>query len=389
MRILIALTYYRPHVSGLTIYAERLARGLADRGHDVTVLTSRFDEQLREEENLGGVRIVRVPVLRKLSKGVIMPRFAVRARTEITTHDVVNVHMPQLEASLITELARKGNKPAILTYQCDLRLPPGILNRIVEGCLRPLNRIAARRCDAIVASSDDYAQHSAFLSRHRTKVRAIRPFLALVDEDQSVTRDLLEKWQLGPGPLIGFAARFAAEKGVEVLLNALPAILKEFPTVKIAFTGASQGTIGEETYAKRLAPLIERFRDQLIFLDLLPDAAMPSFYGLCDVIAVTSLNSTEAYGLVQPEAMLCGTPVVASDLPGVREPVRETGMGIVVPPGNPEALAKAVKHILHTPAAYQRERALIKEQFDPQKSLQAYEQLFEECGDGDPEQSCA
>ena len=54
MRILIALTYYRPHVSGLTIYAERLARGLARRGHAVTVLTSRFAPWLPARERWTG-----------------------------------------------------------------------------------------------------------------------------------------------------------------------------------------------------------------------------------------------------------------------------------------------------------------------------------------------
>jgi hypothetical protein len=63
MRILIALTYYRPHVSGLTIYAERLARGLARRGHAVRVLTARFATTLAARETVDGVEIVRVPVL--------------------------------------------------------------------------------------------------------------------------------------------------------------------------------------------------------------------------------------------------------------------------------------------------------------------------------------
>src|SRR5262245_2257853 len=106
MRILIALTYYRPHVSGLTIYAERLARGLARRGHAVTVLTSQFAATLAGREEVDGVDIVRVPIATKVSKGVIMPRFPFYAATYLGRCDVVNVHMPQFEAALLSSLGR-------------------------------------------------------------------------------------------------------------------------------------------------------------------------------------------------------------------------------------------------------------------------------------------
>ncbi|NMB61043.1 MAG: glycosyltransferase, partial [Chloroflexi bacterium] len=72
MKILIELTYYRPHTSGLTIYAERLAEALAKRGHTVTVLTSQFDKSLARDEMMDGVHVVRLPVLLRISKGVVM-----------------------------------------------------------------------------------------------------------------------------------------------------------------------------------------------------------------------------------------------------------------------------------------------------------------------------
>lgn len=382
MRILVALTYYRPHVSGLTIYAERLARGLAARGHRVTVLTSRFDATLAAEEIRDGVHVVRVPVARKVSKGVIMPTFPARAWTAIGDHDVVNVHMPQLESPLLTELARWRRRPVVLTYQCDLRLPPGLFNRVVERALRPLNQLAAARCHRIVTTTDDYARHSPFLAAHGAKLRTIPPLLDDCAEDPARTRELAAAYGLDAGPLIGFAARFAAEKGVEVLLDALPEIVAEFPDVRVVFTGAYRDTIGEDAYLARLQPAIDRHRQRLVFLDLLPDAAMPSFYALCDVLAVTSLNATEAYGLVQPEAMRVGTPVVASDLPGVREAVRRTGMGLTVPPGDARALAAAILRILRQPGEFRRPVEEIRQLFAPEPSLRLYEELFEELADG-------
>ncbi len=383
MRILIALTYYRPHVSGLTIYAERLARGLAARGHRVTVLTSRFDPALPRREHRDGVDVVRVPIARKVSKGVLMPSFPLHAWQAIGDHQIVNVHMPQLEATLLTEMARLRGRPIVLTYQCDLRMPPGLLNRLVERALVPLNALAAARCDAIVTTSDDYAAHSRFLARHAAKLQTIPPPIDARGEDPAQTRALADRWRLTEGPLIGFAARFAAEKGVEVLLAALPRVVERFPTVRVVFTGAHRDTIGEEAYLESLRPALERHRDRLVFLDLLPDAAMPSFYALCDVLAVTSLNSTEAYGLVQPEAMQAGTPVVASDLPGVREAVRRTGMGMLVPPGDATALADALIAVLGDRARYAANAAAARAQFAPEHSLQLYEALFERlCGGG-------
>ena len=382
MRILIALTYYRPHVSGLTIYAERLARGLARRGHAVTVLTARFAPWLAARETVDGVAIIRVPILAKLSKGVIMPLFPFYAAASIGRCDVVNVHMPQFEAALLAGLGRLRRRGVVLTYQCDLHLPGGWFNRLVEASLRPLNRLAAAAADAVVTTSDDYARHSPYLSRYDATRHAIAPLVDLPQPSAAETAHLVERWQLDRGVRIGFAARFAAEKGVEYLLRALPAVLNAFPQARVVFTGAYKDTVGEEAYWQRLAPLLERHRPHLVFLDLLPAEAMPSFYTLCDVVAVTSLNSTEAFGMVQVEAMLCGTPVVATDLPGVREAVRRTGMGRIVPPRDPDALAAALVDVLRHRQQYLRPRAAVAAEFDLERSLREYEALFEAAAGG-------
>ncbi|HBO34715.1 MAG TPA: glycosyltransferase family 1 protein, partial [Anaerolineaceae bacterium] len=73
MRVLISSTYFYPYSSGLSVYAFRLAESLAERGHDVVVLTSQFNDELDRLQEYGKLKIVRVPVLAKLSKGVLMP----------------------------------------------------------------------------------------------------------------------------------------------------------------------------------------------------------------------------------------------------------------------------------------------------------------------------
>src|SRR5512135_1274710 len=112
MRILMVLTYYHPHWTGLTAYAKRLAEGLARRGHAVTVLTSRHEASLPEEEFLEGVRVVRVPVLkRRISRGVLMPTFPAALWREMKRADVVQIHTPLLEAPLITFFGKLRHEP--------------------------------------------------------------------------------------------------------------------------------------------------------------------------------------------------------------------------------------------------------------------------------------
>jgi glycosyltransferase involved in cell wall biosynthesis len=376
MRILIALTYYRPHVSGLSIYAERLARGLARHGHSVTVLTSRFHPSLPARERSGGVDIIRVPVSMKISKGVIMPLLPLYAVTLVRRHQVVNIHMPQFEAALLALLGRVYSKAVVLTYQCDLRMPAGLFNRLVQHSLRPLNHAAARLAHRIVTTTDDYAQHSDFLHQYANKLTAIAPLIEMPLPDPAVVQRLSDRWGLNGRARIGFAARFAAEKGVEYLLQALPRVLEEVHDAQLVFTGAYKGTVGEEDYLASLSPLMQRYADRLTFLDLLSPEEMAGFFSLCDVLAVTSLNSTEAFGMVQVEAMLSGTPVVASDLPGVREAVRRTGMGQIVPARDPAALAAALVRVIQRRSDYVRPRADVARTFDLEESIRRYEELF-------------
>jgi glycosyltransferase involved in cell wall biosynthesis len=182
-----------------------------------------------------------------------------------------------------------------------------------------------------------------------------------------------------PSPVIGLATRFAAEKGIDTLVAALPTLRERFPRLQVLFAGPHENIVGELQYRERLAPAISSQGDRWKFVGTLdPVTEMPAFFGALDCLLVPSVNSTESFGLVQVEAMLCGTPVVASDLPGVREPTRMTGMGLVVPPGNPDALADGVTRVLEERSRFDRPRAEIAELFDLDRTLESYEELFED-----------
>lgn len=377
MRILTALTYYRPHYSGLTIYAERLARALAEHGHHVTVLTSQYDRSLPPREALDGVEILRLPVRLRISKGVIMPSILYWAWKLARQSDVVHLHLPQLDAAPIAVIGRLLGKPTILTYHCDLRLPDGLVHTIANQVSHLANHISAQLSEAIATNTLDYAEQSPFLRRYLAKVRVISPPVTLPAVSETDLEAFRNKAGIEPGQrIIGMAARLATEKGVEFLVEALPAVLEKHPGARVLFVGQYQNVFGEEAYAQQLAPLIQALGKHWSFLGILPPVEFTAFLHTADVVVLPSINSTESFGMVQVEAMTCGTPVVSSDMPGVRQPVSMTGMGMIVPPGDAAALAQAVIRILDRPEDYQRDIQALIQQFSPQAIAEVYEALF-------------
>ena len=376
MKILIVLTYYRPHISGLTIYVERLARALAARGHHVTVLTSHYEKDLPLREVLDGVTVLRHPVLFRLSKGSIMPGFLSRAWMLMRQNDVVSVHLPQAEGGMLAFVGRfLAHKPVVLTYHCDLQMPPGIFNRIVDRVVFVSNLLAMVFARAIVAYTEDYARHSPVLSKFKKKTVVIYPPIEMPAPDPSAVAAIRQRFHSEGHVVVGFAARFAAEKGVDYLINSIPFVLARIPNIKYLLAGEYQNVIGENVW-ERLQPQIHQYSEHLHFLGRLPNHEMGNFFGACDVLTVPSINSTESFGLVQVEAMLSGCPVVATNLPGVREPIRLTGMGEIVPIKDARALADAIVRVLQNRERYVRPRQEVLEMFALEKTVAAYEKLF-------------
>ncbi|MGE0812985.1 MAG: glycosyltransferase family 4 protein [Vicinamibacterales bacterium] len=370
MRVLVVLTYYRPHISGLTIYAERQARALRARGHEVTVLTSRFDPRLPRREIADGVRVERVPVLARISKGVLMPSLGWRATREVLRHDAVLLHLPQIDAAGIALRARALGRPTVVVYHCDLRLPRGLHYWLAERAVGWAHDVALRAADHVVTHSDDFAAHSSRLRRCAARVVAVPPPVPAESPPAARTPPR--------PPVIGMATRFASEKGVSVLLEALPRVFARVPDATVLFAGPVDDVWGEAELRARLLPRIAPLEaaGRWRFTGVLPDDAMPAFYRRLSVLAVPSLNSTESFGLVQIEAMLRGVPVVASDLPGVRQPIRLTGFGAVVPVGDAAALADALVAQIERPAGPRQPLAELAHHFSPDEHAVAIERLL-------------
>jgi glycosyltransferase involved in cell wall biosynthesis len=329
------------------------------------------------------VKIVRTPVAARISKGVLMPDFGPMAWKLSRQADVLHLHLPQFDAPGLAMRGRLLRKPVVLTYHCDLHLPEGMFNGFVDRVVHFQNTMAGRMANAIVTYTRDYGVHSPYLSQYvDQKLVIIPPPVDLEPANADDDAAFRLKHNLGARPIIGISARLASEKGVEVLLKALPRVLQVCPDALVLHAGPYRKIIGEEAYAERLAPVFEQFKDQYKLLGTLSGRELTAFYRSLDVLCICSLNSTESFGLVQIEAMRNGVPVVACNLPGVRQPVVMTGMGEVTEVGDAGALAEAIIRVLEDHDRYAKDAGLIGDCFLPAQTATDYARLFDSLANG-------
>ena len=376
-RILMFTGYYLPYISGMTIYAQRLAEGLVRRGHQVTILCSHHDARLPLREDLDGVQVVRSRVLFGFRKGVVMPLFWYDLQRLLRDHDIFHRHVPGLlDAYISTRIARAMHKPVIFTHHCDIYLPFGLLNDAITAAMHTELRYAAELADLIISYSQDYAAYSRFLSHNRSKLRTVFPPIKIGTPDDAQAQAWRTRLGLDGRRIIGFAGRFAADKGGDVLLRAIPRILESVPDAHVVFAGEFAQVRGE-TFFDECQGLLDPVRERVTFLGNVNPADMPNFYRMCDVATVPSTNSTESWGMWQNEAMLCGTPVVTSDLPGVRVSIRTTGMGELVRPHDWQGLAEALVRVLNDRGRYLVAKQDPRVVFDPERTIDAYEAWYD------------
>ena len=377
MRVLITSTYFHPYSSGLSVYALRLARGLAELGHEVCVLTSQYDPKLAPEESLAGFRVVRVKVGMKLSKGVLMPGFHTQAKKWIAWADVVNVHMPQFESVVIARLAKRAKKPLVVTYHCDLVMSGGWFSRLAGWVTTQLGKWTLKQAQVIVQNTLDYAENSAVLKPYLEKVVEVpTPVDSLDPVPEEAISFRLRFGLMESDKVLGLAGRVASEKGYEYLAQALPLVWQKYPTARVVHAGSWKGVIGEEAYLAKVEQMIQPFGDKWKSLGFLSDEDFMRFFAACDLLVFSSLNATESFGIVQIEALSQGTPVVASDLPGVRQPVLRTGIGRIVPVRDAESLAKGIISILEEGPGARKVPETYLGQFDQKKVAERYQEIY-------------
>jgi glycosyltransferase involved in cell wall biosynthesis len=374
VKLLVILTYYYPHWTGLTAHAVRVAECLAERGVQVTVLTTRHSPELARDEMINGVRVVRLQPVSRFSRGMIVPAFPVAAARLIAEHDVVQMHTPLPESPIVGLLCRLQGKPLLMTHHGDLVFPAGLANRVIEAAGYYVLRLAGMLSSSVTSYSRDYAEHSRLLSHFRHKLHYVFPPVEIPQPDERVALAWKTELGLADKTLLGFAGRWVEEKGFDSLLKALPLVREQIPNAHLIYAGEPR-VVYDDFYVECL-PYIEPIKDNVTILGLIRDPQrMANFYAMCDLFVQPS--RTDMMGLVQLEAMLCGTPVVVSDIPGARVVVRSTGFGALAPPDSPAALSSTIVDVLSRREQFVPDRESVRRHFSTEKSIDQYQELLE------------
>lgn len=374
MKILFFSTYFHPYLSGITA-SPRLALEHLAQKHEVTVLAFSHTAGLPSREKTGRLTVIRLPYLTRLSKGFISPQsFPVFFR-EAGRHDAIVLNLPEFEGFPLALLGRLRGKKVYSLLNCMVELPGGPAEKIIQAGLETSVRLQLRLSRKILTYTQDYFDSIPSLAAYKNRVEIVSPCMKEKPEDPAFRNKLKrlknkDRW-------VGFAGRMAREKGIEYLIAALKKT--ETPRPVLVFAGPEPGeVVGENAYAQAIRQEMNESRIPHLFLGRLTEGQMGAFYRTIDILALPSVNRTEAYGMVQAEAMMAGTPVVASSLPGVRVPVQATGMGLTAAPGDSSALARAMEKILDNRHAFSgvKQKAKARSLFSLDKALASYDRIF-------------
>jgi rhamnosyl/mannosyltransferase len=304
-----------------------LAEGLAERW-EIHVAVSHDRPSRTVRERPGGIHLVRVASAGRIGPLALCPGLALHLWRG--SYDCVVLHEPN-PLAVMALACRAPSKRFIIWHHSDY-LRPRWSKRVYDVLLRRL----CRRADCVIFSSPRLAAHSEIA--HLVRRVAVIPFgidqqpFTTLDEGQR--RRVQEIRAAARGPIVLAIGRLVYYKGVDVLLEAM---------------GSCAGTlivVGDGASAARLHGLAARgqLRDRVTFISHVSPAELVAYYHAADLFVLPSTERTEAFGLVQVEAMACGVPVISTDLPTGVPWVNQHGVtGIVVPPRDAGALARAIR----------------------------------------------
>ena len=331
---------FPPYRAGTGNVCFKNAQELARRGHEVHVFTPALP-QAPAWEKIGGFEIHRLQPLARFGNAALLPGLL----TSLNAFDLIHLHYPFFGGELTGLVAWLSRTPLIITYHQDVLLSGWM--GLAERALRwSIERLMLRRATRLLFTSLDYARASYIQPLLKGRQEHLAELANGVDSqlfsqptDTSQLRKLLGlKEYERVALLVARLDKAHYFKGVPVFLEAL-ARLSEQP-IKGVIVG--EGDL-RESYEARAVEL--GIQDKISFVGQVDEADLALYYRLADVTVLASTTMGEAFGLVLLESLASGTPVVATDLPGVCTVVDTPHDGLLVEPGNSTALALAIEKI--------------------------------------------
>jgi glycosyltransferase involved in cell wall biosynthesis len=355
MKILLVSEFYTPHWTGIVKGFAAIAKYLRSHDNEITVLTTKYQDDLPAKEKVDGVTVIRTPYLFKLSRMYYSLSLLSILWRIIKDFETVVINSPNSNILFITLIAKLKGKKVIVFHQGDLVLPRKTGNQIVNRLLEVLFTIitipAMALADKVSTYTEDYAKHSRVMKLFMYKFFAFIPPITLSEKKPSAAfskkmADLKKNYVL-----IGFAGRFVEEKGFDILFQAIPHVIKTIPNAHFVFAGQTE--MSYEPFFEKNKKLIEQNKKFVTFLGLLDEANLTQFYKSLSIFVMSSRS--DCFGLTQLEAALSGVPVVVADIPGARILVKETGCGALVKPEDPEDLKGEIISILNNASFWRSE----------------------------------
>ena len=313
-------------------------------------------------------RIICVPAITKKAATMISSAMVRWLRRHAAEYDIIHIHHPDPMAALALRLSGYRGR-VILHWHSDILSQKALL-----VLYRPLQDWLIRRAGRILGTTPIYVRESPWLRDVQNKVGFVPIGIEAVRFEEKAASELRNQF---PGKKIVVSlGRLIPYKGFSTLIDAANR-LGEGYQVLIGGMGPLQDSLQAQIDALGI-------QERVQLLGYVADETLPALYGACNVFVLSSVMKTEAFGIVQIEAMSCGKPVVATRIPGSGTAwVNEDGVsGLNVAPGEAEALAKAIRDVCEDPVAWQRFAKGARERFDAmftaQKMIDKIIDIYEE-----------
>lgn len=329
-----------------------LTEGLCGRGVDCDMLCAEAGRGIRESVFNGHGRCIRVPSSEKVASTMISPAMVRWMKSHCREYDIVHIHHPDPMACLALFLSGYKGK-VVLHWHSDI-----VSQKLLLRFYVPLQKWLIRRADAVICTSPVYVGSSPWLKDVQDKVVCVPIGIRDNIRKKPVSREREGKVVLSVG-------RFVEYKGMRYVIDAAGYLPDDYE-VRIVGDGPLRPELEKRIAGQGLAGKVS-------LLGELEDGALADAYNDCDLFVLGSIMKSEAFGIVQLEAMSCGKPVVATRIPGSGVSwVNEDGVsGLDVSPCNPEALAQAIVSICGDPADYIRFSAGARRRFEKFFTLDA------------------